>query len=187
MKKSRSSSKNRRRNKKTLADIPIVTSVALILLGLFLGSVFLSSVLYFNMPIEKEKAESVTATFDSYRIVGKKRHHSGEVALYFSDSESYTFPSQKTEHIEALDDLKKGEKLELLIHPNTDSVMEMKSGRGVLLSFEESSGIMKNNRIGFSVFACFMYSVAVMGVLALLMRYLKHRKAIIKKTDIGSD
>ena len=72
--------------------------------------------------------------------------------------------------------LPQGAKLDMLVHPNSDTVWELKHGDKTLLSFEESQKDIKSENIGFIVLGIFMYFCAAIGIGSLLIRWGRTRK-----------
>ena len=72
--------------------------------------------------------------------------------VYFSDHEKlYMDGACFNMDVEsALDNLKSGDKAELLLHPNSDYIWEMKCDETVILSFEDAKTRIRSENIAFS-------------------------------------
>lgn len=108
----------------------------LIVAGILLATVFTVGMCYWTKPIEKADAIRVDATFTSYQK-HYRRHNLSSLTLCFSDHESLSidnacFTSDALNHIE---NITPGTVLELYVHPNSNTVLEMVCGGKVILDF----------------------------------------------------
>ncbi len=113
----------------------------LVAAGILLGTVFTVGMYYWTRPIEKTEAIRVDATFASYQK-HYRRHNLNSLTLYFSDHEPLSidnvcFTSDVLNHIE---NMAPGTVLELYVHPNSDTILEMVCGGKVILDFNQESG-----------------------------------------------
>ena len=156
------------------------TAVMLLVVGLILGSIFVFGSQYWGEPIQREDAIEISATYEAYEInPGKiRKHHIKQIEISIADHSSvYIDGACVSEDVkDGIKELPEGAKLNMLVHPNSDTVWELKHGDKTILSFEESQKDIKDENIGFIILGIFMYFCAVIGFGSLLMRGVKARK-----------
>ena len=161
-------------------EISLGTAVMLLVVGLILGSIFVFGSQYWGEPIQREDATEVSAIYEAYEInPGKiRKHHIKQIEITLTDHSSvYIDGACVSEDVKAgIKALPKGAKLDMLVHPNSDTVWELKHGVKTILSFEESPKDIKGENIGFGVIGIFMYFCAAIGLGSLLMRWIRARK-----------
>ena len=162
----RLAAKIRRKCKKSISK---GSAVFLIVAGILLATVFTVGMCYWTKPIEKADAIRVDATFASYQK-HYRRHNLSSLTLYFSDHESLSidnacFTSDALNHIE---NMTPGTVLELYVHPNSNTVLEMVCGGKVILDFNQAERRLTTKRVSFLILGIFMYAEAVFGVVKLL-------------------
>ena len=170
--------KSMRKKRSWLIDTPVWVCVILFVLGLLLCTVFPYIVWYEGELIERDEAIPCSATLESY----VKRHSPrggglNRVELRFTDHDSLDMDAAYFDaDIQNKLDLYRGETVDMLLHPNSNNIWEMKCGDTVILAFEDAkSGILYDN-IGMTVilggFGCF---VVIVMVISLCLKW-KERK-----------
>ena len=162
----RLAAKIRRKCKKSISK---GSAVFLIVAGILLATVFTVGMCYWTKPIEKADAIRVEATFTSYQK-HYRRHNLSSLTLCFSDHESLSidnacFTSDALNHIE---NMTPGTVLELYVHPNCNTVLEMVCGGKVILDFNQAERRLTTKRVSLLILATFMYADAVFGLVTLL-------------------
>ena len=156
------------------------TAVLLLVVGLILGSIFVFGSQYWGEPIQREDATEVSAIYEAYEInPGKiRKHHIKQIEITLTDHSSvYIDGACVSEDVkDGIKALPQGAKLDMLVHPNSDTAWELKHGDKTILSFEESQKDIKNENIGFIILGMFMYFCAAIGLSSLLMRGIRTRK-----------
>lgn len=156
------------------------TAVMLLVVGLILGSIFVFGSQYWGEPIQREDAIEISATYEAYEInPGKiRKHHIKQIEISIADHSSvYIDGACVSEDVkDGIKELPEGAKLNMLVHPNSDTVWELKHGDKTILSFEESQKDIKSENIGFVVLGVFMYFCAAIGLGSLLTRGVRARK-----------
>lgn len=155
--------------KKCKKSISKGSAVFLVVAGILLGTVFTVGMYYWTRPIEKTEAIRVDATFASYQK-HYRRHNLNSLTLYFSDHEllsidNVCFTSDVLNHIE---NMAPGTVLELYVHPNSDTILEMVCGGKVILDFNQAKRRLTTKRVSFLILGIFMYTSAAFGVVKLL-------------------
>ena len=161
-------------------EITLRTAVMLLAVGLILGSIFVFGSQYWGEPIQREDATEVSAIYEAYEInPGKiRKHHIKQIEITLTNHSSvYIDGACVSEDVkDGIKALPEGAKLDMLVHPNSDTVWELKHGDKTILSFEESQKDIKNENVGFIILGIFMYFCATIGLGSLLMRGIRARK-----------
>ena len=174
-------SKHKKRNKKKpmrkkrswLIDTP----VWLFVLGLLLSTVFPYIIWHEGELIERNEAIPCSATLKSYVMLGSPRGPLNRVELRFTDHDSLDMDAAYFDaDIQNKLDLYRGETVDMLLHPNSNNIWEMKCGDTVILAFEDAKSGMLYDNIGMTVilggFGCF---VVIVMVISLCLKW-KERK-----------
>ena len=163
--------------KKHASPMPVGVALFFIIVGLLLGTVFTAVMHYEQGRIEREDAVTVSAVYDSYQLHYQK-NSIALVELRFLDRESLYIDGACAdgELLAALEALPKGSSCEMLLHPRSDDVWELKHGAKTLLAFEQAQKALQLENVGFTMLGIFAYFWAVAGALSLLKRWIKARK-----------
>ena len=166
------------KRKRTVAPIPVSTAILFVAVGLLLGSIFIFGMHYWSAPLEREEAIEVEATIDSYLERKTIRGNSKGIRISFSDYEQqFIDTSCVTDDLRNdLKQLTKGEKLILLIHPNSATIWEIRTAEKTILSFAYTQNNLRKNNIGFGILGTFMYFGAAIGLGSLLMRWIQVKR-----------
>lgn len=127
----------------------IIVGILAILFGAFFALTQIE-----NKPIPRSEAAAYSGEFEEYEVWKNYR------TIIFTDGSSYeVFPHTETqEFADTMSSLKKGTKLDILVNPNNNYVVEIKAGSRELLNFEESQAAVDaydNGYIAIGVFVCF--------------------------------
>ncbi len=165
------------KSKNSIALMPVSTAILFIVIGLILGSIFILDMRYWNAPIDREDAISVEATFDSF-IERESRGKSKGITISFSDyDQQFINTSCVTDDLRNdLKQLAKGDNLILLIHPNSQTIWEIRTEKKTILSFAYTQNTLRQENIGFGILGTFMYFGAAIGLGSLLMRWIRTKK-----------
>lgn len=160
-----------------IIGIPISACIFFIVFGLLIGNVFVIGTWYWGCVIDENEAISVSTSFDSYEVRYRKAAVS-EICVTFRDHEALFIDGAcVTSEIEnVLDTLKGGDKVDLLLHPNSNDIWQMKRGEDTILSFEDSKNQMLYDNIGFSVIGSFGYFCAALGIVSLVLQRKERKK-----------
>ena len=117
----------RKRRKEPMS---VFTAIVLLLVGIFIGSVFIFGQQYWHREIQKEEAIEVSASFRSFRVVYGRHDVLREVKINFEDHEPYYIdkPCVTEELLDALAEIEKGTEVQMLVHPNSDTIWEFRNG-----------------------------------------------------------
>ena len=145
--------------------ITLGTAIAMTVLCLVLGTVFLLNHTYWERPVEKDEAVQVSAIYKSYYykegIQGTRYSRSAVLKLYFKDNDTLFFNDCyiDTELVEKIDALPEGTRLDMLLHPNGDDIIECKAEGETLLDFEWATSRLLINSVGFVVIGICLYAI----------------------------
>lgn len=145
-------------------------ALILLIAGLLMGTVFTFGVQYANAPIAREDAIRTTAVFSSY-AEQKNRGHVNEIILRFEDHEQLYIDGACTgeELRDSIQAFSPGTELSMLVHPNSNTILELRSGGSVWLEFEDSTEKLSGEAKGFLVLGLVCYALAACGLLRLLI------------------
>ena len=169
--------------------MPNIEALFLLVVGLFIGTVFTVGMSYWNAPLERDDAQEVTATYSSYHIdygYGRNRRYIHEVELQFTDHDELRIEGSciSEEVKNAIKELPVGAELDMLLHPNSSSIVELKHGEKTILPFEEAVKDLGVERIGFLILGILLYLCAACGAFVLLKRWIlkvKNQRKLIKE------
>lgn len=156
----------------------------LLIIGLIMGTVFTFGEWYWNAPVEIEDGVSVTASFLEYDIWYGKRRNIQEIKVIFSDYDHLCIDGSCVNPtlLQNLQMLNKGEEIQLIVHPNSDTILQMTSENKTILSFEETQDILSHERNGFSILGILMYASAAYALILLLGKnYRKDVETLMRK------
>lgn len=158
---------------------------ALVVLGVFLGTVFTFGMNYWNQPVTREESEHVNATFSGFREqsghqkrklrVGNNAIITGSdspapIILEFVDHEHLIIDECciNDELLVQLQAIKTGTTLSCIVHPNSNTVLEVVADNMILIDFDDTVALLSSEQRGFYVFGLIMYIGALYGLLNLL-------------------
>ncbi len=153
--------------------------ILLIIVGLLMGTVFTVGMGYWNAAVEPEDAIAVTAVYDGYEIRygrGKRsanRNKINVIDLRFTDHEELAIVGSCIDN-ELLDDLyalRKGDRLDMLVHPNGgDKLLAITADGETILAFDDAIKSLSVERWGFFALVLFCYLGASVGAYYLIKR-----------------
>lgn len=138
--------------------------------GLILGTIFIFGMGHWNAPVTRAEAWDVTATFSSFQE-SRKRGEVREIILRFDDHEQLYIDRL------CIDEVLSGEiealapytVVRLLVHPNSNTILEMTAGETTLLNLEESVEKLSGEVYGFRALGCVCYVLAIGGLVQVIM------------------
>jgi hypothetical protein len=133
---------------------------------------------YWNAPLDRKNAIEVEATFDSYLERKTIRGNSKGIRISFSDYEQQSIDAScVTDDLRNdLKQLTNGDNLILLIHPNSQTIWEIRTEKKTILSFAYTQNTLRQENIGFGILGTFMYFGAAIGLGSLLMRWIQVKR-----------
>ena len=111
-------------------------AIVMALISILMGTVFLST-LFLNRPIDREEATELTYTYKDFTGHEKGKGGFTEIKLIFSDgSAQYIDASCVTDEIfKAIEETAPGTKLNMLVNPKNNYILELIATDAVLLDF----------------------------------------------------
>lgn len=163
--------------KRTHNEISQGRAIFLLIAGLFLGTVFTFGTRYWHAPVSGEDCTQVETEFVSCR----KRICRSEIQLIYIDcanGQRYEIDnaciSQKV--LDGVENLQPQEPITLLIHPNSDTVMELSCESGTLLTFDDSVQRLARDTMLFTVLGILMYAAALGGLYELIRQWRRKKR-----------
>lgn len=112
----------------------------LLITGLIMGTVFTFGMQYWNAPITQEEAIHTTAIYESY-ATQRERGRVKEIILRFEDHEQLYIDGVciSDELLDSIDNLAPSTELSMIVHPNSNTIMELHADNQMLLEFQNTS------------------------------------------------
>ena len=150
--------------KRSSDPMPFKLAVFMLAIGIFLGSIFTFGMQYWNKNIPREECRAVKTQFLSYDEIWHTKPV--EIAIDCTDGNRYFIDgvSINEELRDQLSSLSKNDDITLLIHPNSNTIVEFSNGQTVLLNFDETIGKLEGESTGFLFLGLFMYFCALVGL-----------------------
>lgn len=162
--------------KRTHSEISQDRAIFLILAGLFLGTIFTFGMRYWHAPVSREDCTQVNTEFVSYR----ERTRRGSIQLIYIDcanGQRYELDGACISQpvLDGVENLQPQETITLLIHPNSDTIMEFSSESGTLMEFDDVAQRVAGDTLLFTVLGILMYAAALGGLYNLIRQWRRQR------------
>ena len=160
--------------KKRKSDpMPLAAAVFMLVAGVLLGNVFTFGMQYWNDDIPREDCTMIKTQLLSYEHPMRSK----EIAIDCSDGNRYFIDgvSINEDLINKLSSLTANNNITLLIHPNSNTIVEFSNGETVLLDFDDTIKRLEGEADGFLLLGVFTYFCALVGVYYIVY-HIKHRK-----------
>ena len=148
--------------------MPLGLAIGLLIVGILLGSVFTFGMQYWNAEVTRESCIFVETQFISYDEIRQPKRpvKIKEIAIDCANDERYFIDgvSINTELRNALSALSEQEKIRLLIHPNSNIIVEFSTEDGNILAFNETISKLGGEATGFLFLGFFMYFCSLVGL-----------------------
>ena len=148
--------------KKSTHQMNRQVAVVFAVLCLIMTIVF-SSTFFANKPIDKTAAEEKVAVYNHYEEEygwqTRRAYNSlNYIVLFFENGEKYYIHGEcvNKELGEALEALEKGTELHMLINPDNDYIIELKTDKSELLNFDYAQKKLRQEGVGFLCLAIFL-------------------------------
>ena len=123
---------------------------------------------YWNKNIPREECRVVKTQFLAYDEIWHAMSTVSivEIAIDCTDGNRYFIDgvSINEELRNQLSSLSKNDEIALLIHPNSNTIVEFSSNQTILLNFDETIGKLEGESTGFLFLGLFMYFCALVGL-----------------------
>lgn len=139
-------------------------AIFLLIAGLIMGTVFTFGMKYRNGLIRQEESQQVNAIFSSYKE-NKRCGRVQEIILRFDDHEQLYIDGVciDNELSDTISEIMPGTILEMMVHPNSNTILEMEIGTTKILEFNDSVQKLSSEASGFMCLGVFCYILALMG------------------------
>lgn len=163
--------------KRTHSEISQDRAIFLLLAGLFLGTIFTFGMRYWHAPVSREDCTQVNTEFVSFR----ERTRRGSIQLIYIDcanGQRYELDGACISQpvLEGVENLQPQEPITLLIHPNSDTILELSDESGTLMAFDDAAQRVAGDTLLFMVLGILMYAAALGGLYALIRQWRKKKR-----------
>ena len=143
----------------------------LLIAGLIMGTVFTFGMQYWNAPVTKEESIHTTAIYESY-ATQREQGRVKEIIVRFKDHEQLYIDGVCINDtlLNSIDSFVPGIELSMIVHPNSNTIMELHADNQVLLEFQNTSEKLTGEATGFMGLGLFCYVLSVCGLISLLFR-----------------
>lgn len=109
--------------------------------------------------------------FNSYKTNSRRGRINGETVFFDDYGQMYVERECMNEQvINILENIATGSKLSLMIHPNSDAILDMRVNDIVALEFNDSREKLTDDKNGFLLLGIFCYSSAIYGVIVFIQK-----------------
>lgn len=154
-------------------SISLNVSIGLLVFGILLGSVFVFGMQYWNSDVTRETCTFIETRFVDYTEI-RQRSRIKEIAIDCTDGERYFIDgvSINTELRKSLSELTKQDSITLLIHPYSNTILELSHKKDTLLAFENTTNKLNEETKSFLVFGFIMYLCSAIGLCGLVSHFI---------------
>lgn len=141
-------------------------ALLLLVIGAIMGTVFTFGMQYWNETVAREECIYVETCFLDSRESYNNRNHLKEIYVECSNGEQYSIDSVcATGYLQnAIKEMEENTEIQLLIHPNSDTIVEFKVGENVLLDFDYASEKLSGEATGFFWLGIVLYAFGLIGL-----------------------
>lgn len=138
--------------------------------GVILGSVFIFVVGFETASVERNDAIAVEAAYDRFYEHKGYRGWNRNIEILFLDHDPLDIDHSCIDKNvrERLETLEKGQRLEMLVQPGSDVILEIKSDHETILDFDEAQKDLSRKRKGFGILGLFLYGIAAYSLIHLI-------------------
>ena len=159
--------------------MPLGLAIFLLIAGLLFGSVFTFGMQYWNSEVTREECTLIDTQFVSYKEIHQPKHPTGikEIAVDCVNNERYFIDgvSINTDLRNALSKRSKQQKICLLIHPNSNTIVEFSTENGKILAFDVTIRRLGREATNFLFIGLFMYFCSLVGLYHMVFHIIKKR------------
>lgn len=143
----------------------------LLIAGMIMGTVFTFGMQYWNAPVTQEEAIHTTAIYESY-ATQREQGRVKEIIVRFKDHEQLYIDGVCINDmlLNSIDSFVPGIELSMIVHPNSNTIMELHADNQVLLEFQNTSEKLTGEATGFMGVGLFCYVLSICGLISLLFR-----------------
>ena len=160
--------------------MPFGLAIFLLITGLLLGSVFTFGMQYWNSGVTREECTLIETQFIAYKEIHQPKRpiKIQEIAVDCANGERYFIDgvSVNTDLQNSLSKLSRQQEIHLLIHPNSNTIVEFSTENGTILTFDETIRKLGGEATGFLFLGLFMYFCSLVGLYYTAFHIIKKRK-----------
>ncbi|MBQ6662857.1 MAG: hypothetical protein IJM69_04890 [Firmicutes bacterium] len=170
----------RKHNKKSARQV--------VVLGLILGTVFIFGINYWERPIPKEKVTSTKAVYQ-YNEKWGYRGSVKKIFLYFEDLERKEINRScvTQDLVNKVDEIESGTTIKVWLHPTEDTILQLETSDGMVISYDEVMEKYRIDRIGFTILGVFAYGCAAYAAIMISRNGGRRSKQTVETFDIRSE
>ncbi len=161
--------------------MPLSFAIGLLVIGILLGCVFTFGMQYWNAEVTRESCTFIETRFLAYDEIRQQNSPTKfkEIAIDCANGERYFIDgvSINTELRNTLSALSAQENITLLIHPNSNTIVELSNENGKLMMFEDSINQLNEETTGFVALGLFMYFCSLVGLYYVVLHVIHRRNA----------
>lgn len=160
--------------------MPLGMAIAILIVGIFLGSIFSFGMQYWNEEVTREECSKIETQFLGYENIRQPKRPATikEIAIDCANGERYFIDgvSINSELRERMATIAYNETVTLFIHPNSNTVVELSTNSGTILPFSETIGKLCGEATGFLFLGLFMYFCSLVGLYYVVWHGIEKRK-----------
>jgi len=168
--------------------LPLKYAIFFTIAGILVGTVFTFGMQYWNKQVSRDECVAVETRFVGYeeiwgRVISNPLRKSLKtIEIDCENGERYTIDgvSITSELKTSISNLTENEPITLLIHPNSDTIVEFTTPTQTILEYTETINRLGGEAIVFLCLGILMYLSAVVGVLNIV------RYCILKKKSVSA-
>lgn len=143
----------------------------LLIAGFIMGTVFTFGMQYWNAPVTKEESIHTTAIYESY-ATQREQGRVKEIIVRFKDHEQLYIDGVciNDKLLRSIDHLAPGIEMAMIVHPSSNTILELHADNQVLLEFQNTSEMLTGEATGFMGLGLFCYVLSACGLISLLFR-----------------
>lgn len=162
-------------------SVPLFLVIGMLIIGIFLGNIFTFGMQFWNSDVERESCTLIETQFLSYEEIRQPKRVTEikEIAIDCSNGQRYFIDgvSINSEITTALYKLHKQENIALLIHPNSNTIVELTTESDTLLKFNETIKKLGGEATEFLFLGIFMYFCSLVGLYHTVWNWIKKKGA----------
>ncbi len=142
----------------------------LLIAGFLMGSIFLLNANLWKAPLDSDEAVAAEGIFSEYQVNHHARQSRDEVIVRFTNLEQQSIGAAyvNDQLLAQLDQLTTGDRVSLLLHPNSSTIVGMTVNGHTVLDFNRVQEISRRESAGFTVFGLFLYAIALFAAVSLM-------------------
>lgn len=159
------------------------SAIALLLIGSLLGSVFTFGMQYWNEKASRSDCVKIETQFVAYKEHHQPKHlqRIKQITIYCTNDERYSIDGASiTDYLRnALSELSPKQKITLLIHPNSNTIVELSTDDEYLMKLDKTNDALAKEATGFLYLGYFMFFCAIVGLYYTILysiKRIKHRR-----------